>query len=161
MRRLVETEMVLTTARTAVVATALFGCACARPHYRLTPIPLAQPPAWATVFSAPGFTVAADTQHVENVASEHALLIWVLTRHDETRQADSLRFNRSRIRLLVRCHPLSFRSVSQELALGDAPPISHTEWPWTGPKAPAWRMPESGATDDRFLRQTCADLGQS
>jgi len=148
------------TIRTAVVATILFGCACARPTYRPTPIPLAQPPAWAIVFAAPGFTVAADTQHVEKVASEHALLIWFLTRHDETRQADSLRFNRSRIRLLVRCHPLGFRSVSQELALDDAPSISHTEWPWTGAKAPAWRAPELGATDDRFLRRTCADLGQ-
>ncbi|SRR5579872_309004 len=148
------------TIRTAVVATILFGCACARPTYRPTPIPLAQPPAWAIVFAAPGFTVAADTQHVEKVASEHALLIWFLTLHDEPRQADSLRFNRSRIRLLVRCHPLGFRSVSQELALDDAPSISHTEWPWTGAKAPAWRAPELGATDDRFLRRTCADLGQ-
>ena len=152
--------MVPTTARAAVVASILFGGACARPTYRPTPIPLAQPPAWATVFAAPGFTIAADTQHVENVASEHALLIWFLTRHEETRQADSLRFNRSRIRLLVRCHPLGFRSVSQELALDDAPPIFHMEWPWAGPKAPAWRAPELGATDDRFLRQTCADLGR-
>ena len=157
---LVKTDMLSMAVRTGVVATILFGGACARPSYRPTPIPLAQPPAWVIVFSTPGFTVAADTQHVESVASERALLIWFLTRHDEARQSDSLRFNRSRIRLLVRCHPLGFRSVSQELALDDALPISHTEWAWRGPKAPAWRTPESGATDDRFLRQTCADLGR-
>jgi hypothetical protein len=55
---------------------------------------------------------------------------------------------------------LGFRSVSQELALDDALPISHMEWPWTGPEAPVWRTPELGTTDDRFLRQTCADLGR-
>lgn len=56
-RRLVESAIVSTILRTEVAATTLFGCACARPSDRPTPIPLPQTPAWAIVFSAPGFKV--------------------------------------------------------------------------------------------------------
>jgi hypothetical protein len=111
------------------------------------------------VFQAEGFRISADTQRVERVPAEDAMLVWFVSVHDKARTADSVTFDRGRIRLLVRCRPLSFRSVSQNLSLGNANPRSHLEWAWSGPSAPPWRVPEKGATDDEFLRRTCVLLG--
>ncbi len=81
--------------------------------------------------------------------------MWFIATHAEPQGADSLRFDRSRFRLLVRCDPLSFKSISQDLALGTAPPVSRTRWKLTGPDSVTWRVPAAGATDSVFLSESC------
>ncbi len=132
------------------------GCAHA-PVLGSRPIPLADRPPWQTLLSDSGFRIAMDTSRVEQ-AEEGTWLIWFVTTHARAQGPDSLRFDRGRIRLRVRCDPLAFKSVSQELALGGARPVFHQQWPQSGPDAVAWRTPDAGATDDRFLRAACVTL---
>jgi hypothetical protein len=136
-----------------VIVLTTTGSATRRREADVIPLPDRAP--WASVFQTPGFRISADTLHVEHVDAENAVLVWFITVHDQPRHADSLTFHRSRIRLLVRCKPFAFRSVSQDLTLDGEPPRSHIDWEWTGPRAPVWRVPERGATDDEFLRKTC------
>jgi hypothetical protein len=98
-----------------------------------------------------------DTTHLQ-LGPDHSWFVWFVTTHAEPRGPDSLRFDRGRIRLLVRCDSFAFKSVSQDLALGDARPIFHQEWPLTGPNAVAWRVPTTGTTDDLMLRAACGLL---
>jgi hypothetical protein len=118
------------------------------------PIPLASAAPWATVMSEQAFRIALDTGHVSR-GPEGAHYMWFVTIHATPRTTNSMTFDRGRICLLVRCDPLAFKSVSQELALGDAPPVFHQTWPLKGPAAVPWRAPEAGATDERFLRESC------
>ena len=147
-------------ARLAPCAGIVFFPALMACHFRPTAgmIPAPTSHAWVPVFSMQGFRILADTEHVQRVPTENALLVTFVTLHDEARHTDSITFNRSRIRLLIRCAPVAFRSVSQDLALNDGPVVSHTEWRWLGSDAQEWHMPQSGATDDEFLRRTCAML---
>jgi hypothetical protein len=140
--------------RTAVAfAVVLAGCHRAAP-IGAEPIPLADRPPWVTVLADAGLRIAMDTAHVERRGDAWRLTF--VTTHAQPTGPDTMRFDRGRIALLVRCDPLAYRSVSQELALGDARPVFHEEWASGGPDAPAWRVPERGATDDRFLRAACA-----
>ncbi len=128
--------------------------ACHHEPGKATPIPLASAAPWAQVVSEPGFRIALDTSRVEP-GPEGGRFMSFVTVHAVPRSTNSIRFDRGRIRLLVRCSPLTFKSVSEELALGDAPPVFHQEWPVSGPQAAPWRTPEAGGTDDRFLRESC------
>jgi hypothetical protein len=123
------------------------------------PIPLASTAPWVQVFASDGFRIALDTSHVQK-GPEGGLFMWFVTLHAAPRSSDSFRFDRGRIQLLVRCRPLAFKSVSQELALGDAVPVFRQNWPVEGPGAAPWRTPEPGSTDDRFLREACRIVGQ-
>ena len=89
---------------------------------------------------------------------DRAWLVWFITLHAQAQGPDSMRFDRGRIRLLVRCNVLAFKSVSEELALGDARPVFHRDWPLTGPHAAQWRSPLAGATDGRLLGAACTLL---
>ncbi len=131
-------------------------CVAACHHGQGSAAPIASPagPPWVDVFSGSGFRIAFDTSRVEQ-GPDNGLFMWFVTVHAAPRSTGSLRFDRGRIRLLVRCSPLAFKSVSEDLALGDALPVFHQEWPLDGPNAPPWRTPEAGATDDRFLRESC------
>lgn len=117
-------------------------------------IPRGDRPPYVPVLVDSGFRIAMDTIHVER-GPENGWFIWFITTHAKPLERDSLRFDRGRIRLLVRCQPLAFKSVSQDLALGDARPVSRIHWPLSGPKAVGWQVPDSGATDHRFLRAAC------
>ena len=128
--------------------------ACHATPFGSQPIPLGDRPPFRAVLVDSGFRIAMDTAHVQK-GPDDGWLVWFITTHAEPRGPDSLRFDRGRIRLLVRCAPLAFKSVSQELALGDSRPVSHQQWRLNGPNAVPWRTPEAGATDDRFLRAAC------
>lgn len=122
------------------------------------PIPLANRAPWRQVFRADStFRIAMDTTHVKP-GPAGTWFVWFVTTHAAPLGPDSLRFDRGRIRLLLRCDPLAFKSVSQDLGLGDARPVSHREWPLDGPNAVGWQSPKPGATDDQFIRAACAVL---
>ena len=123
------------------------------------PIPLADRPPWQTVFSVSGFRIAMDTTHLQP-GPDQGWFVWFITTHAEPQGPDSLRFDRGRIRLLVRCDPVAFKSLSQELALGNSRPAFHQEWQLRGPNAVPWRTPKTGATDDQFLRAACGLLSE-
>ncbi len=138
------------------VAVLLAACLAACHHGRVSPppIPLASGAPWVEVLSDAGFRIALDTSRVEP-GPDGGVFMWFVTVHATPRATGSVRFDRARIRLLVRCNPLAFKSVSEELALGDARPAFRQEWPLDGPGAVPWRVPEAGSTDDRFLRESC------
>ncbi len=98
-----------------------------------------------------------DTTHLRR-GPDGGWIAWYVTRHAEPRGPDSMRFDRGRISLLVRCAPPAFKSLTEELALGDARPVFHQVWPSSGPDAVQWRTPEAGSTDAAMLRATCALL---
>ncbi len=144
----------------APLAVLLLGVAlggCGREALGTQPIPLADRPPWQTLLTEPGFRIAMDTSRMRP-GPEHVWLLRFVTAHATPQGSDSLRFDRGRIRLLVRCHPLSFKSVSQELALGDSRPVFRQAWPPRGPHALPWRVPAADATDGRFLSAACAIL---
>ncbi len=143
----------------ALAVTAMGVGSCRQTRVESSPIPLASAPPWVQVLSTGGLRIALDTSRVQQ-GPNGSLFMWFVTIHQTPRSSASIRFDRGRIRLLVRCTPLAFRSVSQELALGDALPVSHQEWPLDGTGAAPWRTPEPGATDDRFLREACRIMGQ-
>lgn len=113
-----------------------------------------------TVLALPGFRVAMDSSRIQAGPEEGTWFVYFLNAHDQPRGPDTLRFDRARTALLVRCQPLEFKSVSEDLALGDAPPIFHQAWQLTGPNAVVWRVPDAGSTDDQLLRATCSILTQ-
>ncbi len=141
----------------AVTATCVAGCRHPRAEGR--PIPLASAAPWVQVLSDPGFRIALDTGSVQP-GPDGGLFMSFVTIHQTPRSSGSIRFDRGRIRLLVRCDPLAFKSVSEELALGDAPPVFHQEWPLQGTGAAPRRTPKAGVTDDRFLREACRVVGR-
>ena len=142
--------------RSAIAALTVASCRATTAHDLA--IPLGDRPPWRTVLSDSGFRVALDTSRVEP-GPEGGTYLWLVSIHDAPRGPDSMRFDRGRIRLLVKCNPLAFKSVSQELALGAAPPVFRKDWPLSGPDSSAWNMPEAGATDDKFLRTACSIIG--
>ncbi len=134
----------------------LAGCAHA-PALGSEPIPPGDRPPWQTLLADSTFRIAMDTSRVQQ-GRDDAWLVWFVTTHARPQGPDSLRFDRGRIRLRVRCNPRAFKSVSEELALGEGRPVFHQEWPQSSPNAVAWRVPAAGATDDRFLRAACVVL---
>ncbi len=139
--------------RVAVLLAVCLG-ACHHERVNPTPIPLASAAPWVEVLSDAGFRIALDTSRVQP-GPDAGVFMRFVTIHATPRSRNSFRFDRARICLLVRCNPLAFKSVSQELALGDARPVFRQEWPLDGPQAVPWRVPEAGSTDDRFLRESC------
>ena len=123
------------------------------------PIPLGDRAPWQAVLTDSGFRIAMDTLHVQR-GSANDWFVWFVTAHAAPRGPDSLRFDRGRIRLLVRCAPLAFKSVSQELALGTAPPVFHKEWNLHGRDSVTWNTPDTAATDGHFLRAACDILSR-
>lgn len=121
------------------------------------PIPLVSRPPWVSVLADSGFRILMDTSRVV-AGPDRAWLVWFITLHAQVQGPDSMRFDRGRIRLLVRCNALAFKSVSEELALGDARPVFYRDWPLTGPNAAPWRSPPAGATDGRLLAAACTLL---
>ncbi len=120
------------------------------------PVPVPDRAPWYVIYTVPGFRVAMDTTHLSS--GPGGVFVWYVNTHATPQGPDSMRFDRSRIELLVRCEPLAFKSVREDLALGDALPVFHQDWPLTGPRAAAWRVPEAGSTDGQFLRTTCRFL---
>ncbi len=121
------------------------------------PIPLADRAPWQTVLADSTFRIAMDTAHVQR-GPGNGWMVWFITTHASPQGPDTLRFDRGRIRLLVRCTPLEFKSMSEELALGDSPPVFRQAWQLTGRDAVAWRVPQPGTTDAQFLRTACGYL---
>ncbi len=130
---------------------------CHRAPMSTMPIPLADRPPWQAVVTAPGFRIAMDTAHIAPSAPGTWLVSFVTT-HAQPQGPDSMRFDRGRIRLLIRCDSAAFKSVSEELALGDARPVFHEQWPLAGPQAVTWRGPAQGSTDAQLLDAACALL---
>jgi hypothetical protein len=120
------------------------------------PIPLPDRPPWRVLLGDSTFRIAMDTRDVQR-GPEHTWWVWFITSHAHPRrtEGDSLGFDRGRMRLLVRCAPLAFKSVSEELALGDAPPLFEKRWPVSGSDSAVWRAPEPESTDGRFLHAAC------
>ncbi len=140
-----------------VLTLGLALAACHRAPIGSQPIPLPDAPPWLTLLADSTFRIAMDTAHLQP-GPQHGWFVWFVTAHARPQGPDSLRFDRGRIRLLVRCEPLAFKSVSQELALRGSRPVFHKAWPQTGPDSVAWRVPQPDATDARFLRAACALL---
>ncbi len=135
---------------------ALAACRHA-PEVGSLPIPAADRPPWQRLLGDSTFSIALDTAHLRR-GPDGGWIAWYVTRHAAPRGPDSMRFDRGRISLLVRCDPPASKSLTEELALGDARPVFHQVWPVRGPDAVQWRTPEAGSTDAEMLRATCAAL---
>ncbi len=138
------------------IGMALTGCRSGAPTGS-QPIPLGDRAPWHTVLADSTFRIAMDTARVQR-GPEDGWIVWFITTHAAPQGPDTLRFDRGRIRVLVRCTPLEFKSMSEELALGDARPVFRQQWRLSGRDAVAWRVPQAGATDAVLLRTACGIL---
>lgn len=159
-RRALEGTRRRPTMRRVIWRTSLLVLAACRGGSSRQSIPLPHGPPWVMVFATPGFRVVMDSSRIEAGPDSGTWFVHLLDLHDQPRGPDTLRFDRGRTTLLVRCTPLGFKSVSEDLALGDASPIFHQAWQLTGPHAVAWRAPDSGSTDDQLLRAACSIVTQ-
>lgn len=107
-----------------------------------------------------GFEVRLDTTRVEREADGSYRLRFE-TRHAHQRIAGARPFNRGHLELLVRCDPLSFKTVSQVLSLNDGPAVFRQESALAALADSAWKPAPTGSIDARFLRAACAALDRS
>jgi hypothetical protein len=125
-----------------VLAVVISGCRGAS-AIGSQPIPLAERAPWQTVLADATVRMAMDTAHVRRAPGEEWFVTFITT-HAALIGPDTLRFDRGRIALLVRCDPGSFKSISEELALGDVRPVFNQRWELTGPDAVPWNVPQAG-----------------
>lgn len=137
-----------------VLGLALSGCRSA-PALGSQPIPAADRAPWQRILGDSAFSIAMDTAHLTR-GPDGAWVVWYVTKHARPQGSDSMRFDRGRLSLLVRCDPPAFKSLSEELALGESHPVFRQEWPVTGPDSARWRTPEPRSTDAEMLSATCA-----
>ncbi len=139
----------------AVALGIMLGSCRHGPAFGSQPIPAPDRAPWNRIFGDSAFSIAMDTIHLRR-GPEGGWVVWYVTKHARPQGPDSMRFDRGRISLLVRCDSSAFKSMSQELALGDARPVFHQKWPVSGLDSAQWRKPHPGTTDAEMLSATCA-----
>ena len=116
------------------------------------------PENWATVFFHTDLTVALDTTRVEPM-SDGSYLLWFQKTWVTPRKTQSRPFNRELIHALVRCEPLTFKTVGVTLFYDEGPPVAEAGGSVSEAAKEEWKTPIPGSADEGSFQQACMNLG--
>lgn len=120
---------------------------------------------WAPVYADESFVVSLDVAHVSPGPEDDSLAVWYETRHLEMREHEGSPWNREVIHSLLRCDPLSFKTVRTTIFLEHGPPIAQIGGLMAEVLGRPWRPAGPGSVDEGAMRGACevvqADRGFS
>lgn len=135
------------------------GCASARTGF-VTPFAL-RDHQWRQVYADTTYVVSLDVAHVSPGPEEDSLAVWYETRHLAMREHEGKPWNREIIRSLLRCEPLSFKTVLTTVFLDDGPPIAQIGGREADVREKPWRPVRPDTVDEAAMRGACKFLNRT
>jgi hypothetical protein len=117
-------------------------------------------PVWVQVYASDEHWVALDTAHAAR-NSDGSWLVWFETRHAAEREQDGRRFNRERIRSLLRCEALAFKTVHVAMTLDDGPVVYERGGTLDDASRAPFRTVRPGTVDLPSMTRACALLNKT
>jgi hypothetical protein len=134
----------------------LNGCAKARSKF-VAPFELPDH-AWHQVYADSSFVVSLDLAHVSGVRQKDSAAVWYETRHLAMREHEGKPWDREIIRSLLRCEPLSFKTVLTTIFLKDGPPLAQIGGAEADVRTKPWRPVLPNSVDEAAMRGACQVL---
>jgi|SRR5688572_7386375 hypothetical protein len=135
------------------------GCAGARTGF-VTPFAL-RDHQWRQVYADTSYVVSLDVAHVSGGPEKDSLAVWYETRHLAMRKHEGKPWNREIIRSLLRCEPLSFKTVLTTIFLGDGPPIAQVGGSEADVREKPWRPVGPDTVDEAAMQGACKLLNRT
>jgi hypothetical protein len=111
---------------------------------------------WMRVFTDTAFTVAVDTSRVER-RPDGAYLLHFQTRWVRPHQTQApMPFNREEISTILRCVPLSYKTVHVGVYLDDGPLVAEQGGAVANAESAPWKTPVPGTADERSFMAACS-----
>lgn len=129
------------------------GCASARSEF-VTPFAL-DDHKWRQVYADTSYVVSLDIAHVNPGPEDDSLAVWYETRHLAMRDHEGKPWNREIIRSLLRCEPLSFKTVLTTIFLENGPPIAQIGGRAADVREKLWRPVGPDTVDEAAMRGAC------
>jgi hypothetical protein len=114
---------------------------------------------WQVVYRDARYEVSLDTANVE-AGPGGGSLVWYQTRHSEPRDEAGRLWNRELIRSLLRCEPLSFKTVRITVHLDDGPVVAERGGKLADVRDEPWRPVGSPSVDEAAMSQACAVISR-
>ena len=134
----------------------VIGCASARSEF-VTPFELSDH-SWHQVHADTSFVVSLDLVHVSGAPQMDSVAVWYETRHLAMREHEGKPWNREIIRSLLRCEPLSFKTVLTTIFLNDGPPVAQIGGVQADVRTKPWRPVLPDSVDEAAMRGACQVL---
>jgi hypothetical protein len=109
---------------------------------------------WRLLYHDTTYEVALDSSHIER-QSDNAYLVWYQTRHATPKVEAGQPWNRELIRSLLRCDPLSFKTVRITLHYDAGPVVAARGGDVADVASEPWKPVTSGSVDEAALREAC------
>ena len=139
-----------------LVLLTVIGCVSARSEF-VTPFKLSDH-AWRQVYADTSFVVSLDLAHVSGVPQTDSVAVWYETRHLAMREHEGKPWNREIIHSLLRCEPLSFKTVLTTIFLNDGPPVAQIGGVQADVRTKPWRPVLRDSVDEAAMRGACRIL---
>lgn len=139
-------------------ALALLPSACGRPRDATPRDQIVHK--WAQVFKDAEYQVSLDTAHIEPIP-EGGYLVWYETQHARPKVEAGKRWNREIIRSLLRCDPLSFKTVRITVHYGDGPSVARRGGEIEDVADKPWKPVIPGSVDEGAMGTACAIIRSS
>ena len=132
------------------------ACRSARSEF-ITPLELSDH-AWHQVYADTSFVVSLDLAHVSGNPQKDSVAVWYETRHLAMREHEGKPWNREIIRSLLRCKPLSFKTVLTTIFLNNGPPVAQIGGVQADVGTKPWRPVLPNSVDEAAMRGACQVL---
>jgi hypothetical protein len=115
---------------------------------------------WRQVYLDAQYQVSVDVANVRPGPEPDSLEVWYQTRHLEPREYNGVPWNREVIHSLLRCDPLSFKTVLTTIFLDDGPPVAQIGGDLASVADNDWRPTASGSVDEGAMRGACSTIAR-
>lgn len=142
----------------ALLLLSVLGSFCGRPR---GPRAEAEPRhEWRQAYGDSNYQVSVDTAHIER-APEGAYLVWLETKHASLQTEFGKPWNREIIRSLLRCAPLSFKTVRVTLQYNDGPVIAAEGGDVASVADRPWKPVIPRSVDEARMSGACALISRA
>jgi hypothetical protein len=148
--------MRITRAGVLLVAVACVACGSTRSQL-ITPYELSDHE-WRRLYTDQSYVVSLDVEHVNPGPEDDSVAVWYETRHLAEREHEGQPWNREVIHSLLRCEPLSFKTVLTTIFLDQGPPIAQIGGRIEDILDQPWRPVGPGSVDEGAMRAACSLL---
>ena len=115
--------------------------------------------AWLQLYIDADYRVSLDTADMTPMA-QGAYLVWYETKHTSPKVEAGKPWNREIIRSLLRCDPLSFKTVRITVHYNDGPVVAAIGGDIADVASKPWKPVVSPSVDEATMRPACAFIAQ-
>jgi hypothetical protein len=144
----------------ALALVAVAGCSGIRQSNYISPMEMPDPE-WRVVYADDAYSISIDVAHVVPGPEPDSLDVWYQTRHAAMRDEAGKPWNREVIHSLLRCAPISFKTVMITVFLDGGPPVAQGGGTVADVASKPWKPVQPGTPDEGSLKAACAVLREA